>query len=325
MRARVCACVSGTVDLKDSAVANKIRQPVSDNKKKRGLTFFWERRRKPEQSEEWGRPPSQKESSHLLVPHFHARLFLNPGEVVRLIEAGVEGVSCFLYMRTKELLLDYIIVFYAWKSCLLRCFLSGSGSVDQNKLSAQKHFSVKVDTEVGLNPGEAKNTRSTIEKSSEWNPTEVFFWGGKKNNDLTTIDPDSDVLTSHQLELGATVWLLLVLKRAKKEKHIDSLSCARSSCQLEGDGAPLLLMIHDRDFTMKFINSNKTILILLKKLYILVSVFPSEQDDYVVNWEKYFSPLPFNISEVSHTCFIHYWSTATSLTTRSLFRSRFHK
>lgn len=76
---------------------------------------------------------------------------------------------------------------------------------------------------------------------------------------------------------------MLVLKRAEKEKRIDSLSCASSSCQLEGDRAPLLLMIHDRDFTMKFINSNKTILILLKKLYILVSVFPSEQDDYVVN------------------------------------------
>lgn len=40
VRARVCACVSGTVDLKDSAVANKIRQPVSGKKKKRGLTFF---------------------------------------------------------------------------------------------------------------------------------------------------------------------------------------------------------------------------------------------------------------------------------------------
>lgn len=76
--------------------------------------------------------------------------------------------------------------------------------MDQNKLSAQKHFSVKVHTEVGLNPGEAKNTRSTIEKSSEWKPAEVFL-GGKKNNDLTTIDPDSDGLTSHQLELGATV------------------------------------------------------------------------------------------------------------------------
>lgn len=94
VRAFVCARVSDTVDLKDSAVANKIRQPVSEKKKKMGATFFLGKD-KEAGAERGVRSSSQPED---VEPSSRSTLscpsFLNPAEVVRPIEAGA---SCFIF------------------------------------------------------------------------------------------------------------------------------------------------------------------------------------------------------------------------------------
>lgn len=172
-------------------------------------------------------------------PTLSSLFFPKPWRVCPSYWSQCRRCQLFLsYMCITELSPHYLFFLCLKILFLFQCVLSSSGSVNQNKLSAEKkkkHFSVKEYTGVGLNPSKAKNTKPTIENGTEWNPAEVSLQEEKQW--FTTTDPNSDGVTFCQLKLGPTIRLVLVLKGAWKE-ILTYIVVHVSAASFKGNTAP---------------------------------------------------------------------------------------